>query len=139
MIHQARTQINIYIMENTDFKTNHSLKLVLSRKTQPSQEQARQFSPVPHHLCLSAEDQSAATPVTPSQDYTTGGTIRLDRAGIVYVTDLVRGALESPSGRSGAISPEMKILITLRSLATGKMQLCDRDHLGPSLLSSAGP
>ena len=57
---------------------------------------------------------------------------RLDRAGILYVTDLVRGALESPTGRSGALSPEMKILITLRYLATGKMQLCNSDDLGPS-------
>ena len=119
-------------MESTDFETNHSLKLVLSGTTKPSQEQARQFSPVPHHLCLSEEDQSAATPVTPSQDYTTGGTIRLDRAGIVYVTDLVRGDLESPSGGSGALSPDMNILITLRYLTTGKMQLCDYDDFGPS-------
>ena len=57
---------------------------------------------------------------------------RLDRAGILYVTVLVRGALESQTGRSGAITPEMKILITLRYLATGKMQLCNSDDLGPS-------
>ena len=56
----------------------------------------------------------------------------MDRAGIVYVTDLVRGALESPSGGSGALSPEMSILITLRYLTTGKMQLCDSDDFGPS-------
>ena len=57
---------------------------------------------------------------------------RLDRAGVIFVTDLVREALESPTGRSGALTPEMKVLITLRYLATGKMQLCSSDDLGPS-------
>ena len=57
---------------------------------------------------------------------------RLDRAGILYVTDLVREALESPTGRSGALSPELKVIVTLRYLATGKMQQCNSDDLGPS-------
>ncbi|KAK3887936.1 hypothetical protein Pcinc_007986 [Petrolisthes cinctipes] len=57
---------------------------------------------------------------------------RLDRAGIIFVTEMLRGALESPTSRTMAISPEMKVVITLRYLATGKMQLCNGDDLGPS-------
>ena len=60
---------------------------------------------------------------------------RLDRAGVLYVTDLVRGALQSPTSRSQALTPEMKVLITLRYLATGKMQLCNSDDLGPTQAS----
>lgn len=57
---------------------------------------------------------------------------RLDRAGILYVTDLVRDALESRTARNKALSPEMKVAITLRYLATGKMQLCNSDDFGTS-------
>ncbi|XP_050686985.1 putative nuclease HARBI1 [Eriocheir sinensis] len=57
---------------------------------------------------------------------------RLDRAGVLFVTDLVRGALQSPTSRSFALTPEMKVIITLRYLATGKMQMCNSDDLGPS-------
>ena len=57
---------------------------------------------------------------------------RLDRAGIVYVTDLVRRDLESPTERSHALTAELKVVITLRYLATGKMQQCSSDDLGPS-------
>ena len=55
---------------------------------------------------------------------------RLDRAGIVFLTDLVRGALQSQTERNKALTPEMKIIITLRYLATGKMQLCNGDDFG---------
>lgn len=57
---------------------------------------------------------------------------RLDRAGIVFVTDLVRQELSSPTVTNRALTPEMKIIITLRYLATGKMQLCNADDLGVS-------
>ena len=57
---------------------------------------------------------------------------RLDRQGILFVTDLVREELQSPTARNKALTPEMKMIITLRYLATGKMQLCSGDDLGPS-------
>ncbi|XP_045137201.1 putative nuclease HARBI1 [Portunus trituberculatus] len=57
---------------------------------------------------------------------------RLDRAGILYVTDLVRDALGSQTARNKALSPEMKVAITLGYLATGKMQLCSSDDFGTS-------
>ena len=57
---------------------------------------------------------------------------RLDRAGILFVTDLVRESLEADTKRSNALSAELKIIITLRFLATGKMQLCSSDDLGVS-------
>ena len=57
---------------------------------------------------------------------------RLDRAGFIFVTNLVRRQLESPTGRSMAISAEMKVMTTLRYLATGKMQLCNGDDFGLS-------
>ncbi|XP_063881593.1 putative nuclease HARBI1 [Scylla paramamosain] len=55
---------------------------------------------------------------------------RLDRASILYLTDLVRGALRSPTARNKALSPKMKVAITLRYLDTGKMQLCNSDDFG---------
>ena len=57
---------------------------------------------------------------------------RLDREGIMFVTDLVRDAIWSPTARNKAISPELKVIATLRYLATGKMQQCNSDDLGPS-------
>lgn len=60
---------------------------------------------------------------------------RLDREGILFVTDLVREALKSDTNRKHPLSPEMKVIITLRYLATGKMQLCNSDDLGPSQAS----
>ena len=57
---------------------------------------------------------------------------RLDREGIIFVTDLVRDVLVRPTARNKAISPELKIITTLRFLATGKMQQCSSDDLGPS-------
>ncbi|KAK3871987.1 hypothetical protein Pcinc_014581 [Petrolisthes cinctipes] len=55
---------------------------------------------------------------------------RLDRGGIILITDFVRDAITSPTNRSNAISAEMKVLTTLRYLATGKMQLCNGDDMG---------
>ena len=55
---------------------------------------------------------------------------RLDSAGIIYVTDLVRNALQSRTQRNHALPPETKVAITLRYLATGKMQLCSADDFG---------
>ena len=57
---------------------------------------------------------------------------RLDSAGILFVTDLIRETLQSPTARNSALTPEMKVIITLRYLATGKMQQCSSDDLGPS-------
>lgn len=57
---------------------------------------------------------------------------RLDRAGIVFLTDLVRPVLLRPTATNKALTPEQKIIITLRYLATGKMQLCSGDDLGVS-------
>lgn len=48
---------------------------------------------------------------------------RLDREGIMFVVDMLRDTLESPTSRNMALSPEMKVILTLRYLATGKMQL----------------
>ncbi|XP_063881028.1 putative nuclease HARBI1 [Scylla paramamosain] len=54
---------------------------------------------------------------------------RLDRAGIVAVTDIVRDKLQSKTERNRALTPEM-VAITLRYLATGKMQQCSCDDFG---------
>ncbi|KAK0132297.1 putative nuclease HARBI1 [Merluccius polli] len=51
---------------------------------------------------------------------------------IMFVVDLIRDALTSPTQRHNAISPEMKVITTLRYLATGKMQQCSSDDLGLS-------
>lgn len=57
---------------------------------------------------------------------------RLEGAGIMFVVDLIRDALTSPTQCHNAISPEMKVITTLRYLATGKMQQCSSDDLGLS-------
>lgn len=57
---------------------------------------------------------------------------RLDRAGIMFVVDLLRDAITSPTRRHNAITPEAKVITTLRYLATGKMQQCSSDYLGLS-------
>lgn len=54
---------------------------------------------------------------------------RLDHDGIMFVVDLIRDALTSPTARSNAITPEIKVITTLRYLATGKMQQCSSDDL----------
>ncbi len=54
----------------------------------------------------------------------------LDRAGIMFVTDLIKDMLTSPTLRRNAIAPEMDVITTLTYLATGKMQLCSSDDLG---------
>uniref|UniRef100_A0A3P9BWJ3 Putative nuclease HARBI1 n=1 Tax=Maylandia zebra TaxID=106582 RepID=A0A3P9BWJ3_9CICH len=57
---------------------------------------------------------------------------RLDRAGIMFVVDLLRDAITSPTRRHNAITPKTKVITTLRYLATGKMQQCSSDDLGLS-------
>ena len=47
---------------------------------------------------------------------------RSDRAGMIAVTDLIRGKLQSKTDRNRPLNPETKVAITLRYLATGKMQ-----------------
>ena len=42
---------------------------------------------------------------------------RLDQAGVLYVTDLVREVLRRPTSRSHALTPEMIVLLTLPCLA----------------------
>ncbi len=57
----------------------------------------------------------------------------LDRAGIMFVTDLIKDMLTSLTLRRNAIAPEMDVITTLTTLtylATGKMQLCSSDDLG---------
>lgn len=41
---------------------------------------------------------------------------RLNRAGILFVTDLVRDTLQSDTKRNRALTAEMKVIITLRFL-----------------------
>ncbi|XP_045101457.1 putative nuclease HARBI1 [Portunus trituberculatus] len=57
---------------------------------------------------------------------------RLDREGILLVTDMVRDKISPATNRSNSVGGEMKVLTTLRYLATGKMQLCNGDDLGLS-------
>ncbi len=57
---------------------------------------------------------------------------RLDRAGIMFVTDLIREKLTSPTQLRHAIAPEIKVIMTVTYLATGNMQLCSSDDLGVS-------
>ncbi len=44
----------------------------------------------------------------------------LDRAGIMFVTDLIRNMLTSPTPRWNAIAPETEVITKLTYLATGK-------------------
>ncbi len=48
----------------------------------------------------------------------------LDRAGIMFVTDLIKDMLTSLILRRNATVPEMDVITTLTYLETGKMQLC---------------
>ena len=57
---------------------------------------------------------------------------RLDHEGILHGTNLVRNRLVSPTNRNNPFTPEMESITTLRYLATGKMQQCNSDDLGPS-------
>ncbi len=59
----------------------------------------------------------------------------LDRAGIMFVTDLIRDTLTSQTLCRNAIASEMDVISTLTTLtylATGKMQLYSSDDLGLS-------
>ncbi len=57
---------------------------------------------------------------------------RLNRDGIEYVCSLVKDTIGPATDRNKAISAMTKTLITLRYLATGRMQLCSADHFGVS-------
>ncbi len=62
----------------------------------------------------------------------------LDRAAIMFVTDLIRDTLTSQTLRRNAIAPEMDVISTLTTLtylATGKMQIYSSDDLGLSLIT----
>lgn len=48
---------------------------------------------------------------------------------IILVTALVREALKSDTRGNSALNEELKVITTLRYLATGKMQLCINDNL----------
>ncbi len=56
----------------------------------------------------------------------------LDRARIMFVTDLIRDTPTSPTPRRNTIAPEMDVISTLTYLATGKRQLCSSVDLGLS-------
>lgn len=56
----------------------------------------------------------------------------LDRNGFLHVTDLIREVIANRTERSHAVTPEMKVALTLRYFATGKMQLCNADDFGLS-------
>ncbi len=60
---------------------------------------------------------------------------RLDRAGIMFVVDLIRDALTSPTQHHNAKPPEMKVIRTL--LLTGRSAITDIDEsraILPSLI-----
>ncbi len=57
---------------------------------------------------------------------------RLDHQGILFVTDLVRNSITPQTIRNNALTAELKVIMTLRFLATEKMQQCTGDDLGPS-------
>ncbi|KAK3880410.1 hypothetical protein Pcinc_015093 [Petrolisthes cinctipes] len=57
---------------------------------------------------------------------------RLDRNGLMYVTNLVRDEIGNRTQRSHAVTADMKVAMTLRYLSTGKMQLCNGDDFGLS-------
>lgn len=45
----------------------------------------------------------------------------MDLTGILYVTDLIRDVITSPTSRNKALFSELKVILTLRYLATGRM------------------
>ena len=51
---------------------------------------------------------------------------RLDSAGIMFVVDLIRDALTSPTQRHNAIPPEMKVITTM--LLIGQSAITDIDE-----------
>ena len=57
---------------------------------------------------------------------------RDDRAGLVFVTDLVRPVIGNLTRRSCAVTAETKVALLLRYLATGKMEQCNADDFGLS-------
>ncbi|XP_045125367.1 putative nuclease HARBI1 [Portunus trituberculatus] len=57
---------------------------------------------------------------------------RLDRDGILFVTNLVRDVLSSNTRRRNPLTPKMKVILTLRYLVTSRIQMYSRDDLGPS-------
>lgn len=62
---------------------------------------------------------------------------RLDRDGILFVTDLVRDAISPSMGQSCTLSTEMKIITILRFFVTGEMQQGNRKYLVYHRLLSA--
>ncbi len=54
----------------------------------------------------------------------------LDRAGIMFVTDLIKDMVNIPDTAQKCHSTRITTLTTLTYLATGKMQLCSSDDLG---------
>ncbi len=56
----------------------------------------------------------------------------LDRARIMFETDVIRDTLTSQTPRRNAIVPEMDVISILTYLATGQMQLYISDDLGLS-------
>ncbi|XP_062607876.1 putative nuclease HARBI1 [Saccostrea cucullata] len=57
---------------------------------------------------------------------------RLDSGGINFIERLIGNEIRSTSVRNHALTSAEKILLTLRFLANGKMQLCNGDDMGVS-------
>ena len=57
---------------------------------------------------------------------------RMDRDTITMLDDLIRDQITPPTARNRSLNSVKKLLITLRYLATGKMQLCEADSMGVS-------
>ncbi|XP_071091249.1 putative nuclease HARBI1 [Haliotis cracherodii] len=57
---------------------------------------------------------------------------RFDRYSIVYICDILKQELSPITQRSCAVSCVIKVLVTLRYLATGKFQMCNGDDHGLS-------
>ncbi|XP_067686105.1 putative nuclease HARBI1 [Haliotis asinina] len=57
---------------------------------------------------------------------------RLSKDGIQFVVSLISNEISPLTQRSNPLSATEKVLLTLRYLATGKMQLCNADHIGVS-------
>lgn len=57
---------------------------------------------------------------------------RLDMNGIQFVENIIGNEIRAGSLRNHALTSTQKLLLTLRYLATGKMQLCNGDDMGVS-------
>ena len=71
----------------------------------------------------------------PMREYNNGELIRryrFDADGILFLENLVAADIQSGSEGNKAITVNKTLLVTLRYIATGKMQLCNADDMGLS-------